>query len=304
MPIASMTGFARAEGPDPTRPGTTCTWEVRSVNGKGLETRWRIPPGYDGLEIAVREAVGRRLKRGNVSVTLSVSRVEEQVSYRINEALLDQIMQAARHWQIKTGDIAGVKAPRLDGLLALKGVLEPVGETDDLPEDREARDAALIAILDEGLTALAEARSAEGARMEAILAGHLDTIADLVEQAAGTADLRPEAVKARLKEQVAALLDAQTQISEDRLAQELALLAVKGDVREELDRLRAHIGQARDLLAADKGPVGRRLDFLCQEFNREANTLCSKAQDVALTRIGLDLKAVIDQFREQVQNIE
>jgi uncharacterized protein YicC (UPF0701 family) len=215
-----------------------------------------------------------------VSVTLSVSRVEEQVSYRINEALLDQIMQAARHWQIKTGDIAGVKAPRLDGLLALKGVLEPVGETDDLPEDREARDAALIAILDEGLTALAEARSA------------------------GTADLRPEAVKARLKEQVAALLDAQTQISEDRLAQELALLAVKGDVREELDRLRAHIGQARDLLAADKGPVGRRLDFLCQEFNREANTLCSKAQDVALTRMGLDLKAVIDQFREQVQNIE
>lgn len=140
--------------------------------------------------------------------------------------------------------------------------------------------------------------------METILTSHLDTIANLVEQAAATAALRPEAVKARLKEQVAALLEAQTQISEDRLAQELALLAVKSDVREELDRLRAHIAQARELIDEDKGPVGRRLDFLCQEFNREANTLCSKAQDVALTRIGLDLKAVIDQFREQVQNIE
>ncbi|WP_404384961.1 YicC/YloC family endoribonuclease [Caenispirillum salinarum] len=304
MPIASMTGFARAEGADPTRSGTTCIWEVRSVNGKGLETRWRIPPGYDGLEIAVREAVAKRLKRGNVSVTLTVSGADEQPSYRVNEALLDQIMDAARRWQIKTGDVAGVQMPRLDGLLALKGVLEQVGEEEPDAQAREARDAALIAVLDDALVKLAQARADEGARMETVLVGHLDTIADLVEQAAGTAALRPEAVKARLREQVAALVDAQTQVSEDRLAQELALLAVKGDVREELDRLRAHIAQARELIAADKGPVGRRLDFLCQEFNREANTLCSKAQDVALTRIGLELKAVIDQFREQVQNIE
>lgn len=304
MPIASMTGFARAEGADPIRSGATYMWEVRSVNGKGLDTRWRIPPGFEGLEIAVREAVGKRLKRGNVSVTLTVSSDSEQTSYRVNETLLDQIVEAARHWQVKTGDIAGVKPPRLDGLLALRGVVEPVGESELDTEAREKRDAALIAILDVALVKLVEARAAEGARMETILTSHLDTIANLVEQAAATAALRPEAVKARLKEQVAALLEAQTQISEDRLAQELALLAVKSDVREELDRLRAHIAQARELIDEDKGPVGRRLDFLCQEFNREANTLCSKAQDVALTRIGLDLKAVIDQFREQVQNIE
>lgn len=304
MPIASMTGFARAEGPDPTRPGTMCTWEVRSVNGKGLETRWRIPPGYDGLEIAVREAVGRRLKRGNVSVTLTVSKTEEQLSYRVNEALLNQIVETVRKWQTSTGDAAGVMMPRLDGLLALKGVLEPVGDTEPDPEAREARDAALIVILDDALARLSEARAAEGSRLETVLVGHLDTIADLVDRAAVTADLRPDAVKARLKAQVEALLEAQMQVSEDRLAQELALLAVKGDVREELDRLRAHIAQAREMIAENRGPVGRRLDFLCQEFNREANTLCSKSQDVALTRIGLDLKAVIDQFREQVQNIE
>lgn len=154
------------------------------------------------------------------------------------------------------------------------------------------------------LARLSEARAAEGSRLETVLVGHLDTIADLVDRAAVTADLRPDAVKARLKAQVEALLEAQMQVSEDRLAQELALLAVKGDVREELDRLRAHIAQAREMIAENRGPVGRRLDFLCQEFNREANTLCSKSQDVALTRIGLDLKAVIDQFREQVQNIE
>lgn len=304
MPIASMTGFARAEGPDPSRPGTTCTWEVRSVNGKGLEVRWRIPPGYDGLEIAVREAVGRRFKRGNVSVTLTVNRPEEQPAYRINEGLLDQVMAVARHWQQHLGTDAGIAPPRLDGLLALRGVLEPVMESEPDEAAREMRDGALIGILDEALARLADARAAEGARLEMVLTGHLDTIADLTRRAGDTASLRPEAVKARLREQIASLLEAQTQISEDRLATELALLAVKADVREELDRLGAHIEQAREMIAEDKGPVGRRLDFLCQEFNREANTLCSKAQDVALTRIGLDLKAVIDQFREQVQNIE
>lgn len=299
-----MTGFARAEGADPTRPGTTCTWEVRSVNGKGLEVRWRIPPGYEGLEIAVREAANRHFKRGNLSVTLSVSRAEEQPAYRINEALLDQVMALIARWQRERGADADVASPRLDGLLSLRGVLEPVTEGEPSLEAREARDAALVTILDDALQKLAAARAEEGARLEAVLTDHLDTIAALTGQAAEAAALRPDAVKARLKDQVAALLESQSQISEDRLATELALLAVKGDVREELDRLRAHIAQARELIAGDNGPVGRRLDFLCQEFNREANTLCSKAQDVALTRIGLELKAVIDQFREQVQNIE
>lgn len=297
-----MTGFARAEGADPTRPGTSCTWEVRSVNGKGLDVRWRIPPGYEGLEIAVRDAAGKRFKRGNLSVTLSVSRSEEPVAFRINEEVLEQVLAVARRCQAMPG--VEVAPPSVDGLLAIRGVLEQVTEDEPTAEAREARDAALIAILDAALVKLAEARAAEGARLETVLTGHLDTIADLTEAAAATAALRPEAVKARLHEQVAALLEAQSTVSEDRLAQELALLAVKGDVREEVDRLRAHIDQAREMIAGTEGAVGRRLDFLCQEFNREANTLCSKAQDVALTRIGLDLKAVIDQFREQVQNIE
>ncbi len=194
-----------------------------------------------------------------------------------------------------------VAPPSFDGLLQVRGVLEvaePVLDEAAL----KARDAAVVASFQEALAALGTARDAEGARLDAVLKAHLKTIEDLTAAAARAAATRPEAVAERLRALVSGLLEGTT-VSEDRLAQEIALVAARIDVREELDRLTSHVAQAHELMAAD-GPCGRRLDFLCQEFNREANTLCSKSQDADLTRIGLDLKAVIDQFREQVQNIE
>lgn len=295
--ISSMTGFARAQGQDDDL-GLSWTWEARSVNGKGLDARVRWAQGYDALEIPAKEAIGRRFKRGNINVTLQVQRQDSApVGYRVNQALLDQLMALAK-------DLPGhVAPPTFDGLLTVRGVLESADESEMDEDMRKAHEAAVLATLETALDDLAAARAAEGARMAGVLEEHLATIAQLTEAALQTAQVRPEAVRARLRAQLDLLLEAQPPVSEDRLAQELALLATKLDVREEIDRLRAHVAQARELLAAG-GPCGRRLDFLCQEFNREANTLCSKAQDTDLTRIGLDLKAVIDQLREQVQNIE
>ncbi len=293
-----MTGYARAQGRDAQ---VTWVWEAKSVNGRGLELRVRLPAGHDALEPYAREAAARLLKRGNVHLTLTVDRIAEAPAVRVNTPLLEQILAVCQDWQAR---FPGVAPARWDGLLAVKGVIEPMAaEEVDAEAVRLGREAAMKATLEEALGQLAAMRAAEGARLASVLSGQLDEIAALAGRAGRSAALRPEAVRDRLKAQVAAVLEAAPALPEERIAQEVALIAVKGDVREELDRLDAHVAAARDLLAGG-GTVGRKLDFLSQEFNREANTLCSKSADVDLTRIGLDLKAVIDQFREQIQNIE
>lgn len=298
MTVSSMTGFARASA-EQAAPALAWTWEARSVNGKGLDVRLRLPPGYEALEIPAREAAGKRFARGNITLSLTVQARPDAApaAVQVNEPLLRQLMDMARDLP------PHVAPPTFDGLLAVRGVLQSADETVMDDDTRAAHEAAVLRSLDDALGALAAARAEEGARLDGVLAAHLATIQSLTAQAGDTAQMRPEAARERLRQQVQALLEASPALPEDRLAQECALLATKLDVREELDRLVAHVAQARELIAA-AGPCGRRLDFLCQEFNREANTLCSKAQDTTLTRIGLDLKAVIDQLREQVQNIE
>ena len=296
--IASMTGFARSGGQRPEM-GLSWTWEARSVNGKGLDVRVRWPNGFDALEAPAKELVARHLTRGSVTVSLQ-TRTDAAAGggqVRINQALLAQLMDLARDLPLH------VQPPSFDGLLQVRGVLETVEAEEPDDEARKALETEMLASLDQALTGLKAARHEEGARLNTILRAHLATIADLVSRAGQTASARPDAMQDRLRAALSQLLEAKVPVSEDRLAQELALIATRQDVREELDRLVAHIAQATELLDAG-GPVGRRLDFLCQEFNREANTLCSKAQDTALTRIGLELKTVIDQLREQVQNVE
>lgn len=295
--IASMTGFARAGG-QRAELGLSWVWEARSVNGKGLDVRVRWPSGFDALEAPAKDLAARALTRGSVTLALQTRTDAAQgTQVRINQPLLAQLMDLARDLPVH------VAAPTFDGLLQVRGVLETVETEEPDEEARKALEAAMLASLSEALDGLGAARRDEGQRLRAILSGHLETITALVARAGQTASARPEAVQDRLRSALAQLLEAKVPVSEDRLAQELAIIATRQDVREELDRLTAHVAQAAELLEAG-GPVGRRLDFLCQEFNREANTLCSKAQDTALTRIGLDLKTVIDQLREQVQNVE
>lgn len=288
-----MTGFARAIG---RYEGLEWAWEVRSVNGRSLDVRCRLPAGLERLETTVRARVARHFRRGNLNLQLVLARPEGSVSVRVNRPLLDQILAIARELEG-----AGLAPPRLDGLLALRGVLEAVDEPDE--SQRAALDAALEQSLEEALERLAAARIAEGANLLPALTRHLDDIERLVTAAAEAGAAQPAVLKQRLRTQVEALLDAAPALPEERLAQELAILVGKADVREELDRLSAHLSQARSLLAEGQA-IGRRLDFLCQEFNREANTLCSKAADLSLTQLGLDLKAAIEQLREQIQNIE
>ena len=295
MALNSMTGFARAAGRDAR---TAWTWEARSVNGKSLDVRCRVPQGFDAMEQAARKAAADLLRRGNVSLTLSIERTSGATRYSINRELLDGVL--AMH-----GELAGrvrEEAPSLEGLLAIRGMIEPVEEAESADEIAE-REAAISRSLNELLAALVVSRTEEGARLEAMLTAHLAAIDEQVARASACAAARPEAIRERLRNLLDELLGSDRSLSEDRLAQEAALLVGKADIREELDRLRAHIEAARDLLA-DGVAVGRRFDFLCQEFNREANTLCSKSADVELTRIGLELKASIEQLREQIQNVE
>jgi uncharacterized protein (TIGR00255 family) len=291
--IASMTGFARAEG---ETSGLTWVWEARSVNGRGLDVRCRLPPGLDRLDPTVRVETARRLKRGNVSVTLSLSRAAGAAPFTIDRAVLDQVLalQTELHGRVDRAP------PRLESLLLVPGVLDRGGLAEAVDE---AVEKALLAGFAEALARLVAARSEEGGRLRSVLLAEIDEMERLAAEAAASAALRPEAVRERLRLQVQDLLGSVPALSEERLAQEAALLAAKGDIREELDRLSAHVAQARAMLG-EGGAIGRRLDFLSQEFNRESNTLCSKSQDVALTRIGLALKTVIDQFREQIQNVE
>ena len=296
MAISSMTGFARTEGHAIDR---CWTWEVRSVNGRGLEIRSRLPAGYEGLEIPIRERVARRFKRGNLWLTLTVSRSEGQSSVRINTEVLDQVLALVPEIQHRLVDFRPTSA---EGLLALRGVLEPVDDALS-EEERAAFERAVLGNLDHALDSLEHMRQQEGSRLMVLLRDHIERIANLCSKAESSAAAQPACIFQRLKDQLAALGDITPPMSEERLVQEAALLASRADTREEIDRLKAHGEAARTLLSGE-GPAGRRLDFLCQEFNREANTLCAKSSDVTLTRIGLDLKVTIDQLREQVQNIE
>jgi uncharacterized protein (TIGR00255 family) len=293
--VSSMTGFARAEGHE---DGVSWVWEVKSVNSKSLDLRIRVPPGFDALELPLRTALAQRLKRGAVSVSLTLTKAAGLGGVRVNREALAQVVALAQDL-VADGKAA---APRADGLLALRGVLESGEEVEDEAQ-RERRQAALVASFERALDGLAAMRAAEGERLIPVVVARLAEIARLVAQAEDNAAAQPEALKARLADMVAQLLGASPALPPERLAQEAALLVAKADIREELDRLSAHIVAAQELLA-EGGAVGRRFDFLCQEFNREANTLCSKSADVALTRIGLGLKASIEQLREQVQNLE
>ncbi|MBV9016535.1 MAG: YicC family protein [Alphaproteobacteria bacterium] len=292
-----MTGFARAEG---EADGISWVWELRSVNGRALELRLRLPPGFEPLEQQLRAALGQRCRRGNVSATLSVTRLVPP-AIRVNGPMLDQLVALVRH---VSGDIAkdtDIAPPRLDGLLAVRGIIETV--EDDPEPVIEARRAAVLAGWSQALDRLAAARAEEGARLDSLLAGQRARLAALVDEAAASAAAQPAAIRTRLEALLAELSALAPPIPEERVAQELAMLVTRADVREELDRLHAHIAQAGELLARGDA-IGRELDFLCQELNREANTLCSKSADIELTRIGLSLKAAIEQFREQVQNLE
>jgi uncharacterized protein (TIGR00255 family) len=294
--IASMTGFARAEATEGERHWS---WELKSVNGRSLDLRCRLPTGLEALEPAVRQLVPVHCKRGNITVQLDGSRQgTAQPVYRVNRAALEQALALAR----SLGAGPDMAPARLDGLLALPGVIERV-EIEETEEERAARLALLTRSLETALAALVRMRAEEGARLGAIIGTQIGEIDALVARARVLAALQPDAQKARFRAQVEELMGELPALPEERLAQELALLIAKGDVREELDRLAAHVAAVRALLA-EGGAIGRKLDFLCQELNREANTICSKSQDLGLTAVGLDLKAAVEQLREQVQNIE
>lgn len=290
-----MTGYASADG---AMGDASWSWELKSVNGRSLEVRCRLPATLEGLEPAVRTRLNERFKRGTLTASMTFNRPAGSVKLRLNPAVVDQLEEIVEAISVRVR----AEMPRLDGLLGIKGVIESV-EEEEGPSIREARHEAILATLDAAIAALAQNRSEEGRRLAAVLSGHLDAADEAVARAHASAALQPQAIRTKLAAQVAALLDSMPQLSEERLVQEAALLAARADIREELDRLTAHLAAARDLLL-EGGAIGRRLDFLCQELNREANTICSKSTDIALTRAGLDLKAVIDQLREQVQNVE
>ncbi|MFC3070188.1 YicC/YloC family endoribonuclease [Phenylobacterium soli] len=293
MTISGMTGFGRAEG---AANGWSWAVEARSVNGRNLEVRFRGPPGFDALERAAREQAQQRFSRGQVSVGVQAKRLEGGAAVRLNLEQLERYLAAGEPYL--TAGKAG--PPSFDGLLALKGVIE----TEDAVEDPDARaelEVAMAASIGQAMDGLLQARREEGVALEGLLTGFLVRIADLVERAEAIAGEQPAAIKERFAKRMVDLIGEGA--DEARITQEAAVMAVKADVREELDRLAGHVTAARQLLASDGG-VGRRLDFLTQEFMREANTLCSKSASRDLTATGLDLKAVIDQFREQVQNLE
>ncbi|MGA2792028.1 MAG: YicC/YloC family endoribonuclease [Roseiarcus sp.] len=295
MSLSSMTGFARASGASgPWR----WAFELKSVNAKGLDLRLRLAPGFDRIESEARARLGRALARGTCFATLTMQREGATLEARVNLPALAAIVGAVK----QAAQDSGLAPPTLDGLLAIRGIVDVVEAGDD-EQTLAAACADALAGLDEAIEALVASRLAEGAALAAILHDRLAVIAALTQAADQSPARRPEAIALRLAQSVAALLDAGRGFDENRLYQEAVLLAAKADIREELDRLTTHVAAARELIGSG-GPVGRRLDFLAQELAREANTLCAKANDVTLTAIGLDLRAQIEQLREQIQNIE
>jgi uncharacterized protein (TIGR00255 family) len=295
MALSSMTGFARGHGES---GAYAWAWEIKSINAKGLDLRLRLPPGWDAVEAPVRSKAGEALARGTVYATLNVERHGRMPLVRLNEEVLNAVLGTVK---ALAGRIDADR-PRLDGILSIKGVVEVV-DAEEGEDERRAAEAAVIAGFGVALTSLVEHRQREGDVLGRILSERLDEIAGLIGRAETAAARRPDAVKQRIADQVATLLESSDRFDPDRLHQEAVLIAARADVREELDRLAAHVEQAQAMVKKG-GAVGRRLDFLSQEFNRETNTLCAKANDLELTNIGLELKGVVEQFREQVQNLE
>jgi uncharacterized protein (TIGR00255 family) len=290
-----MTGFARSHG---TSGPYAFEWELKSVNAKGFDLRMRLPPGWDELEPLTRKRAAEVLSRGTVYANLTVKRANALSTVRVNEDVLASIVKIA-------GELAGridAVAPSIDGLLAIKGVIEVVEPDSDEAEDAAAK-AAAAAAFEQALKHLIEMRKREGVTLGQILSQRMDEIESLMKKAEAAPGRKPEAIKARLAEQIAALLETSDRFDPDRLSQEAVMIAAKADIREELDRIASHISQAREMIRKG-GAIGRRLDFLAQEFNREVNTCCSKSNDLELTNTGLEMKNVVEQFREQVQNLE
>lgn len=295
LPLASMTGFGRASG---ELHNQRWTWEAKSVNGRSLDVRIKVPFSYGRIELPAKKVAAKYLDRGSVSITLSIESDHTNNVIRINRPLLDELI--ALHREI-SGGVSDAPSG-IETLLTIKGVVE-VAEPINSQVQAELMDAALLSTLDEAIKKLVDSRRAEGKQISTLLDKFLSTLEGLCRKALQSDGAQVCSIRSQLEEQIARLLDCPQEISADRLAQEVALLATKADVREELDRLETHCAAGRELLAK-KEPIGRRLDFLCQEFNREANTLCSKSASKKLTRIGLEMKATIDQLREQVQNVE
>jgi uncharacterized protein (TIGR00255 family) len=295
MALSSMTGFARSRG---ASGPYAFEWELKSVNAKGFDLRMRLPPGWDDLEAFAKKRAGEVLSRGTVYANLSVKRANALSTIRINEEVLASIVKVAG---VLAGKIDAV-APSIDGLLGIKGVIEVVEPESNEAEDTAAK-AAAAAAFEQALADLVAMRQREGVTLGQILIQRMDEIERLASKAEAAPGRKPDAIKARLAEQIAALLEASERFDSDRLNQEAIMIAAKADIREELDRIASHISQAREMISKG-GAVGRRLDFLAQEFNREVNTCCSKSNDLELTNTGLEMKNVVEQFREQVQNLE
>jgi len=295
LALSGMTGFARADG---GQGAWTWAVEARSVNGRGLETRFRGPPGFDSLERIAREASQGRFQRGQIGLTLQAKRVEGAGAIRVNTEQLERYLDLANSYAAK----GRAAPPSIEALLGLRGVLEASDDADDA-EAKAPVEAAMAASIAQALDALKVSRLAEGAALLPVLSGLIDKVEGLTASAETEAAGLPAALKERFEKRMSELLADRAGL-EERIVQEAAVMAAKADVREELDRLASHVAAARTLLAGAEPANGRRLDFLTQEFMREANTLCSKSATTALTAIGLELKATIDQFREQVQNVE
>ena len=295
--LYSMTAFASGKG---AFEAYSWAWELRSVNGKGLDLRLRVPDWVDGLEAGIRARLGKAVSRGNLALSLRIQSEDEAGSLSVNAGQLKDVLDAMAEVEARAMDLGLSLAPaNAADVLGVRGVLE-AGNTD---QDTSGLCKALLADLEPLVSSFINMRAAEGAALETVLNGQLDTIERLTAEAAKAAEARKSEIAENLRSQLARVLQNSEGADESRVAQELAMLSVKVDVTEEIDRLGAHVKAARGLLAAGS-PIGRKLDFLSQEFNREANTICSKAQSVALTTIGLELKTVIDQMREQVQNVE
>jgi uncharacterized protein (TIGR00255 family) len=295
MAVSSMTGFARSHG---ASGPYTFEWELKSVNAKGFDLRLRLPQGWDELEALARKRAGEMLSRGTIYANLNVKRSNAASTVRVNEEVLASIVKVAGTLASKLDAVA----PSIDGLLAIKGVIEVVEPESNEAEDKAAKEAAAAAF-DQALIDLVGMRRREGVSLGQILSQRIDEIERLASKAEAAPGRKPDAIRARLAEQVAALLEQSDRFDPDRLNQEALLIATKADIREELDRIASHISQAREMIARG-GPVGRRLDFLAQEFHREVNTCCAKSNDVELTNTGLEMKNIVEQFREQVQNLE
>lgn len=295
MTLQSMTGFARVEG---NNEAAHWAWEVRSVNGKGLDFRLRTPPGFDNLQPQIRELVTGHFNRGNLQITLTIDRQKNAAVPIVNQEALDAVISAIASLQEKLN----CPTPAAEQILAIRGVME-MGEVAENDEEKAELTRAVMVDFTKLIGELTDARQSEGAAIVKVLSDQLDQLEKLTLAVTNDGSRTPEQIKNRLHKQIFQLLDNTSGLDLDRLHQEAAILATKADLCEELDRLNAHIEATRELLSG-KGPIGRKLEFLSQEFNRECNTICSKSNAASVTATGLDMKLVIDQFREQVQNLE